>query len=316
MNNNALIIALAKVLMAAAWADGNLDTEEINIMKDLLFRLQRANNGNSMQYTAVEWAQIEMYIEAPIGPAERARLIDDLQALMETPADKQLVLNALDELVRADGVVSPADEVVVAEIRSAIDQVDQGFFNQLSRLLTGPRQRRSTALADAPNREKFMDDFLNNKVYYGVVRRQELGEQAPINLTEEQMRRLAALGGVLARVAQVDMTVTEQEFVSIVESLRANWDLTEEEAIFVAEVAVAEVAPNMDTVRLVRDVSSVVTPDRVDALMDSLFAVAAADGFVTDDEMDAIYSISRALGLAHRRFIDAKLRIPADKRQS
>jgi len=316
-NNNALIVALAKVLIAAAWADGELHPEEINVMKDLLFRLTRLNSRGGMQYTAVEWAQIEMYIEASVPPAERARLIQDLRAQIKTQADKDLVFQALEELASADGEVSPEDKAVIQEIREAIDGGgdDNGFFGGLSRLFGGSRQRRETALTNAPNREQYLDDFLNNKVYYGVRRRLDLGKQDAIDLPEEQMRRLAALGGVMARIAHVDLNVTDQEFDAMVEALQANWDLSPAEATFVAEVAVSEVAPTMDTVRLVRDVSSSVPPERADALLDILFAVAAADGYVTDAEMDAIYSIARSLGLSHRTFIDAKLRIPADQRE-
>jgi tellurite resistance protein len=119
----------------------------------------------------------------------------------------------------------------------------------------------------------------------------------------------------MAKIAQVNRTVTDQEFDAMVEALQSNWDLSPQEAAFVAQVAVSEIAPNMDTVRLVRDVSSSVPPEKADALLDTLFAVAAADGYVTDAEMDVIYSIARALGLSHRTFIDAKLRIPAEKRE-
>ena len=315
--NNALIVALAKVLIAAAWADGELDPEEVNVMKDLLFRLTRVNPRGGMQYTATQWAQIEMYIEAPVPPAERARLVQELRAQIRTQADKDLVFQALEELASADGEVSPEDRAVIQEIREAIEGGgnDNGFFGGLSRLFGGSRQRREAALSNAPNREQYLDDFLNNKVYYGVRRRLDLGEQAPIDLPEEQMRRLAALGGVMAKVAHVDRDVTDQEFDAMVDALQSNWDLSPEEAAFVAQVAVSEIAPTMDTVRLVRDVSSSVPPEKADALLDTLFAVAAADGFVTNEEMDVIYSIARSLGLSHRTFIDAKLRVPANQRE-
>ena len=315
-NQNELIVALAKVLIATAWADGNLDTPEVNVMKDLLFRLPRAVPDGSLQYTAAQWAQIEMYIEAPVPPSERARLIDDLQSHIHSTADKELVINSLDELVRADGAVSPEDEAVIMEIRTAIDNIDSGFFGQLSRLLTGSRSRRSAAMETAPDRERYMDEFMNNKVYYGVRRRLELGELEPIDIDETRLRRLSALGGVMARIAQVDGTVTDAEFDGIVSILRSVWDLDLVEATFVTEVAVNEVTPSMDAVRLVRDVYSAVPPDRADELLGLLFQVADADGYVSNAEIDAIYSITRALGLSHKQFIEAKLRIPADRRAS
>lgn len=314
MASGKLIVALAKVLIAAAWADGELVTEEVNIMKDLLFQLPHAEGNNSMAYTAVEWAEIEMYIDSPVSEAERVRLIEDLREQLETPQDKAVVLQALDELVRADGYISPEDEAVVGEIRQAIDAVDFGFFAQLGRLLVGPRNRRSEALADAPNRELYYDEFIHNKVYYGVRRRLDLGEGVPIDLDDSRLRQLSAVGGLMARVAQVDLAVTEGEVETMVDMLRQYWGLTQAEAVFVVEVAISEISPEMDLLRLVRELYSSVQPEQVMVFLDLLFAVAAADGYVSTDEADAIYEISRSLGLPHKAFIDAKLKIPAEQR--
>ena len=71
MKKQHLILTLAKVLLAAAWADGEMSHEEINSMKDLLFRLP--------QLSARQWASLQMYMEAPVGDAERARLVDELR---------------------------------------------------------------------------------------------------------------------------------------------------------------------------------------------------------------------------------------------
>ena len=81
-----------------------------------------------------------------------------------------------------------------------------------------------------------------------------------------------------------------------------------------AEVAISEISPQMDTLRLMREITAALQPKQVDSFLDLLFAVAAADGFVSNEEMDTIYAISRSFGLAHRRFIDAKMRVPREKR--
>ncbi len=62
----------------------------------------------------------------------------------------------------------------------------------------------------------------------------------------------SALGGVMAPIAQVDGTVTDAEFDGIVSILQSVWDLDPVEATFVTEVAVNEVTPSMDAVRLGR----------------------------------------------------------------
>ncbi len=39
MANSPVIMALAKVMVAAAWADGDVSLDEVNSLKDLLFHL-------------------------------------------------------------------------------------------------------------------------------------------------------------------------------------------------------------------------------------------------------------------------------------
>ena len=64
-----------------------MNVDEINRLKDLLYRLP-SNNTSGIQLTAQDWAQLEMYINAPVNEAERARLVDDLREAVRTPADQ------------------------------------------------------------------------------------------------------------------------------------------------------------------------------------------------------------------------------------
>jgi hypothetical protein len=84
MSSENLIVSLAKVLIAAAWADGELNNEEVNIMKDLLYQLPTGSASGNSFYTAREWSEIEMYLDSPVPPEERARLIAELQAELQT----------------------------------------------------------------------------------------------------------------------------------------------------------------------------------------------------------------------------------------
>ncbi len=71
MSSENLIVSLAKVLIAAAWADGELNNEEVNIMKDLLYQLPTGSASGNSFYTAREWSEIEMYLDSPVPPEER-----------------------------------------------------------------------------------------------------------------------------------------------------------------------------------------------------------------------------------------------------
>jgi uncharacterized tellurite resistance protein B-like protein len=302
MSNERLIMALAKVLVAAAWVDGEPSHEEINSMKDLLFRLP--------QLSARQWASLQMYIEAPVGEAERARLVEELRAAIQSPADRALALATLDEMMRADGQVTEEEEAVAAQIRAAIEAVDVGL---LSRLVKGMTGRRARAVANAPNREDYFEDFVKNKVYYGVRRRLDLGE-VELGLGEDALRTLSLAGGMMAQIARVNPSLTEAEMGTMVDALQTHWHLTLEQAEFVAEVAVSESASLLDRYRLAREFADVCTRQERTEFLDVLFAVAVADGEASYAEIEEIRGIAGSLKLAHEDFIEAKLKIPRDRR--
>lgn len=302
MPKEKMILNLAKVIIAAAWADGEIAHDEINSLKDLLFHLPNMD--------AHDWASLDIYIDSPIDADERARLVEDLLASMTRRADKELALSALDDLIHADGEVPDAEGRVADEIRNAIENADVGLLGGMGRLIKGPIQRRAEVAA---NREEYLDDFIKNRVYYGLRRRlEEIGDSP--ELSEAELRKLSLAGGLMARVAHVDREVAEGERNAMVNTLETNWGCTEQEASIVTEVAVAAVADNLDFYRMAREFFTCTDEAERVRFLDALFAVAVGDGSVSNPEIEGIRRIALNLKLTHKQFIDAKLKIPKDNR--
>lgn len=302
-----LILTLGKVIIAAAWVDGEISLEETNSLKDLLFWVPHAGFKQGLQITGRDWAMLEMYMQAPVGDAERARLVDELGAALRTSEDRAFALSALDDLIHADGVVADEEVAALAEIKSAIESGNASIFGQLARLIQGPIERRSLTVSNAPNREEFFDDFIKNRVYF-VVRQRLNRDEASWNIGDADLRKLSLAGGLLARVARVDKTVTEDEFDAMVQALYAGWDITQDAAAIVAEVAVSEVSADMDYFRLTREFFSNTTEEERTRFLDILFSVAQADGKISHYETEEVRRVSLSLNLTHKQFIDAKLK--------
>jgi len=135
MPDTTVITAIAKVMIAAAWADGEIDHEELNSIKDLLFYMPNT--------TAADYAQVEIYLATPIGEAERARLVAELSGVIRTDADKALVMNSLTALAQSDGEVGESEAAVLAEVQRAFDE-GRSSSGQLGRLLRGAARRCAT----------------------------------------------------------------------------------------------------------------------------------------------------------------------------
>lgn len=307
MANPNLIMTLSKVMVAAAWADGAVAREEINALKDLLFQLP--------ELTAEQWAQLDIYIETPVTEAERTRLVEDLRNAIWSEDDKKLAVQMIDELIHADGEVTPEEEAVAAEIKSTLNETETGIIGGLSKLVGGAVGRRSAAVANAPNREHFIEDFIRNRVYYGVQQRLNLGE-GDLNIPEDKLRRLSLAGGLMSAIAWVDEKITDEEHAAITSALQTHWGISETEAALVAEVTVSDLTRNLDPFRTAREFVNVCEHEECERFVDALFAIAAADGMATNAEIEEIRSIARTLKLTHQQFINAKLKIPAANREA
>ena len=295
------IISLAKVLIAAAWADGQISEDEELSLKDLLWRLPEVH--------ARQWEELAIYLDAPVEAAERERLVAELRAQISSADQRELALSKLDEMVNADGVVAEREQAVVAEARAALESADVGLWGSLSRLLIG---RRAEATAGAPNREKYLNDFVRNRVYYRL--RQRLAAEGVVwGVSDAEVRRLGLAGGLLALVAGVVDGVADEERAAMVATLRDAWSLPEASAALVVEVALSGGEP-LDFYRLVREFAEVTTAEERLRFLDALFGVAAADGAATFEEIEQIRLVALGLKLSHTEFIDAKMKLPRERR--
>ena len=298
-----LIKALAKVMIAAAWTDGMVGPEEINSLKDLLFRMP--------DMTERDWAELEIYIDSPVRPDERQRLVEELKAELSSSRDRELALSALEDVIQADGTLSEGERAVLAEIRAQLADADISLVGQLGRLVRGPVERRSAAAF--PNRELYLEDFIRNRIYYKL--RQHLREESfSLDLPEKQLRKLSTAGGLMARVAYVDREVNAGEFEKMAAAVEKHFDLPRDAAGFVAEVAVDTISKDLDYYRLTREFFQATTEEERVHFLETLFAVAASDGRVSHEEMEEIRTIATVLKLTHQQFIAAKLTVPREQR--
>jgi len=301
-DSRARLLTLAKALIAVAWADHNISEEEKHCLKDIIFHL--SDSGLS----AEEWLMLEMYMNAPVEAAERARLVDELQEAIRTPAEKRYILQALEQMVTADGESTAAEQRVIQEIGQAVQEADVGLLDGLNRLLGGALRRRSAAVANAPNRDAFFEDFLNNRVYFEVNQRlQREGRQ--LALSETELSRLGLAGGLMARVANVDRQITEAELEAMASLIEQYWGMSHETAVFVADVAVSALDVNYDYYRMTREFSTSTTPEERRRFLVALFHIAAADGEISFDETEEIRQIATGINLSHPDFINAKLQV-------
>lgn len=306
MSNKQFIMDLAKLLIAAAWVDGELANEEINALKDLLFNLENV--------TGREWAQLEIYMDSPVSAEERDTLLSRILEQTRSEQDRKLVVETLENLFKADGVVTKAEQAVLEEIKESVSDASAGLLGRLSKLIRAATGKRRDSYTSAAQRDAQVDDYIENTIYYQL--KSEIEKKGiKIELPDDKVRQLCLAAGLLARISAVDSDISEQEKRTIKDILAAEWHLAEREADIVTAISCDRALQGLDYFRLTRGFFECTDLEERRSFVKSLFKIANASDKTSYDETEEIRRIATSLKLTHRDFIDAKLTIPDADRE-
>ena len=300
------VMDLAKLVIAAAWADGKMTNEEANALKDLLFGLE--------DVTGEEWAHLEVYMDSPVGPEEREKLLGKVLEQIESEEDKALVVGTLEGLFEADGVVTDEERAFLEEIRKGVSEVNTGALARFAKMIKAAYGRRGEAYEGGVQRDRQVDDYIENTIYYQLKSESEK-KGITIDLPEVKKRQFCLAAGLLARISAVDSGISEEEKQVTKDVLTAEWGLSEQEAEVVAEISCDRTLRGLDYFRLTRGFFECTSIDERRNFIKCLFKVANASEMTSFDETEEIRKIARSLKLSHKDFIDAKLTIPDEDRE-
>ena len=127
-------------------------------------------------------------------------------------------------------------------------------------------------------------------------------------LPPDRARHLAAFAYLLSRVANADMTISEEESRSMERIVREQGGIPEAQAALVVQIAKSQnvLFGGVDNFLVTREFESIASREEKIALLHCLFAVAAADRSVSSIEDGTIRKIASELRLDHPDFIAVK----------
>lgn len=136
---------------------------------------------------------------------------------------------------------------------------------------------------------------------------QKITSQLP-NAPEQEILLVACLSGLLARVAYCDFKLHENE-TEIIKSALSKWsDLEEQDINAITQISIEEVQDlsGLENHKYCHPLIDILTIEQRYKILESLFAVAAADGEVEHNETEEIRQVANSLRLEHHYFISAK----------
>ena len=123
-------------------------------------------------------------------------------------------------------------------------------------------------------------------------------------------RFIAAFGYILSRVANADLTISPEETHAMERIITERGGLPEEQALIVIQTAKTrtQLFGGTENFLVTREFSRIATREEKLALLDCLFAVAAAEDGISTTEDNEIRQIVNELGLGHPDFIAVRSR--------
>lgn len=288
MPDRTFALSLAKLAIAAAWADGHVHLAELNAVKALLLELP--------DVTEADWRELELYLDHPIDEAELELLLGNVMDWMATPADRALVLDTLEALVEADGIVTVEEAEMLGEVRLALD--GQGPALGAVGTFVGGMARRWTGKVPRVVREDRLGDFVHNPIFFRVCTR--------TGTSRDELRGACLAGGLLAIVAGTDREITKEERGAIRDHLATELSLADADAELIADVATRGGLERVDPYRLGQRATEQLSRAERRGLMRALWRVGALGG-LGDPEEYLLRRISSCLGLTHKELMDARL---------
>lgn len=290
-----------RVLIAAAWADGEMSYEELNSLKAYFRELELDDD---------ELTALEPYLADPIGEVEAHTIIEDFLTRIRG-RERDTVLAAVRDMVLADGELAEGEKSFLESLEKARAETSTAsvFVDQLKRLWGGAREPE-----DGFRRSDLLDEFIRNRVLYQVKRRLMVATRgATLDAeTERELRWVCTLGALLGHIAAADGVFDDDERSTIAEILDDHSSLQPRDVDIIVEIVESEVLSDIGYFDFARELNEIASAEERREVLKLLFAVAAADGEISHPETEEIRKISIALNIDHPTFIAAKSEMTQD----
>lgn len=298
-------LLLGRALIAAAWADGQLDEAEREALEDLLLEIDDLSPDS--------WRALHADLRRPFDAAHRERIFAELDEALGDEAARQRAVATIGSLIHrlAPGSEEARllDELVRDLDTPGVGEPRGGLLARLGTAVAGGLQRHSGLLRQRAEDERAWEERMGAR----------LAEHWPDDEDwpgDEELHRLCTGAAILAHVVRLDGTVDPGEVEALESAMRVQWGLGAATSRLATDLVLDETAAGLDLHFLLRSFAQVTTEAERQRFLAAVFTVAAGDGVATYDEIEEVRRIGRGLLLSHQHFIAAKLSVPGESRDT
>lgn len=269
-------------MIAVAWADGKIQTEEIACLKDLLFYLPSITHN--------EILILNSFLESPLSSIEKTVLIDNLLNLISTQEEKDFTIYALEKIIQADGLVTRQELNLLNMLKASLYCKRVRFLQKIERFT---REALSIRISNAHKwlRDKHLEHFIQTK---------KLLLQAHSILTdvpELEIRKIFLTGILLGRATWINDRVTDLQITCILSYIQQKWDLAAKEALLLTRCFLDPIANDLSTLRVSRELYDQTSQDERITLLGILVNICSTNTTISKETYNALETLTYQLKL-------------------
>jgi uncharacterized tellurite resistance protein B-like protein len=251
--------------------------------------------------------QVELYLSERVDAEEMKQVTRRFFSRVHRSKERRMLVDAVENLLRADESLSDIEQEWLRDLQEVVSGAKKTvfFLDGLKSLLRigGENQKGTDEGRDAD-----LHDFIHNRVLFKLRRR--LGSERLEECgTPAKLKKLTLSAALLGRVGYVDNEFLPQEEAFMKKVLSETWGASPPVAEVITEIAIETVRHGVDLHRLVKEVKETMSKPEKKNLLEGIFALAMAEGRMSNDEVEDIRKIAYMLDFSHKQFIEAKLKI-------
>jgi hypothetical protein len=226
MNRSQKII-LCKLLIAFGWVDQELHAKESVLVEELL--------KDGMEISNEEQLEVQLHSEYPLSKAEVIHLIRCFRIEYKDEKLIELALEWVSKLIKADGKILDSEkelyDKLVLELHK--DPISTEFSSSFK---TG-HTRTPFRMQKALGRERHLDDYLNNPVYFRV-RRFFIEKEISLNIEEKTLKGLCLSATLIAHLHSRIKTQTSKIYREFCQNSPNWYSLSNSEAEAILHISI------------------------------------------------------------------------------
>ena len=275
-------ILFFKLLMIAAYSDGSVDDDELDVIKDYAFE-------NCL--TEQEWREINFFQQQKPTNEEIDKLQDEIVSELHSKLQKKELLRAIRDIVESDGIIKPEEKHIIESLEKKIKKSSLSFASSIIKKISNANKESKV--------HETAKKFSRNPIA-------PLLQKSNTITDSDKIEVISATLGLAIAIIHTDMEFHEKEKEVFIEIVKELCYVDSNKAHELGDQMLQIPDTYFEIAHLARILTEKISREERKEIMKILFRVAMADSVYDAYEDKYLRIINNSLLLEHKDFISVR----------